>query len=470
MRLFAKIFLCTTLVLSVAVLLSGYLLIAVSYEDSLERETEHALSQHQYDRFSVQSSLISGAGSLGESGYPDAETLRSIAGKLGGHCMIFSKEGSVLYSGIPEEVQTDLPGSVKESNVLYEVWHEGQNGYLLVCSMLSQGEMPLYLCSAVDISPLIQQKRQLESSFETVYFITIGFGVLLMLLLSAFLTRPIIRLTQATASMAKGKYDKRLPDKRSDEIGVLSQSFNQMADTIEDKITELSENARQKEDFAASFAHELKTPLTSVIGYADMIYQKDLPKESVKNAAWYILNEGLRLESLSLKLMDLIVLGREDFILEELGASEILTNVASSLMPRFREKEIACSLDADAADVLAEYDLLKTMMINLIDNAIKAGARKIDITGKERQDRYIVTVADNGRGIPASELNRITEAFYMVDKSRSRKQHGAGLGLALCSKIAGIHHTKLQYRSTENVGTSVSFELICAKGDKHAQA
>lgn len=469
MRLFAKIFLCTTLVLSVAVLLSGYLLIAVSYEDSLERETEHALSQHQYDRFSVQSSLISSADRLGESGYPDAETLRSIARRLGGHCMFFSKDGAVLYSDIQEEVQTDLPGSVKENNAVYEVWRKGKTGYLLVCSTLFQGEMPLYLCSAVDISPLIQQKQQLESSFETVYFVTIGFGVLLMLLLSAFLTRPIIRLTQATARMAKGKYDKRLPDNRSDEIGVLSQSFNQMADTIEDKITELSENARQKEDFAASFAHELKTPLTSVIGYADMLYQKDLPKESVKNAAWYILNEGLRLESLSLKLMDLIVLGREDFVLEGLGANEILTNVASSLMPRFREKEIACSLDVDSADVLAEYDLFKTMMINLIDNAIKAGAKKIDIIGKAQRDHYIVTVADNGRGIPASELSRITEAFYMVDKSRSRKQHGAGLGLALCSKIAGIHHTRLQYRSTENVGTTVSIELGYAKGDEHAQ-
>lgn len=468
MRLFAKIFLCTTLVLSVAVLLSGYLLIAVSYEDSLERETAHALSQHQYDRFSVQSALISNVDKLKVQEYPDIDMLRSFADRLSGNGIFFSKEGSVLYSSMPDEVETDVFSRAGESNVAHEIWRKGENGYLLACSIMEQGDSVFYLCSAVDISPLIRQKGQLESSFEKVYFITIGFGVLLMLLLSAFLTRPIIRLTQATAQMARGKYDKRLPEGRSDEIGVLSESFNRMADTIEDKITELSENARQKEDFAASFAHELKTPLTSVIGYADLLYQKDLPKESVKNAAWYILNEGLRLESLSLKLMDLIVLGREDFVLEELGANEILTNISSSLMPRFREMGADCSLDIDPADVFAEYDLFKTMMINLIDNSIKAGAKKIGIIGKARQDCYTVTVTDDGRGIPASELSRITEAFYMVDKSRSRKQHGAGLGLALCSKIAVVHHTRLQYRSRENVGTSVSIDLAYAKGGEHA--
>lgn len=468
MRLFAKIFLCTTLVLSVAVLLSGYLLIAVSYEDSLERETAHALSQHQYDRFSVQSALISNADKLKVQEYPDTDMLRSFADRLSGNCIFFSKEGSVLYSSMPDDVETDVFARAGDSNVAHEVWRKGETGYLLACSIMEQGDSAFYLCSAVDISPLIRQKGQLESSFETVYFITIGFGVLLMLLLSAFLTRPIIRLTQATAQMARGKYDKRLPEGRSDEIGVLSESFNRMADTIEDKITELSENARQKEDFAASFAHELKTPLTSVIGYADLLYQKDLPKESVKNAAWYILNEGLRLESLSLKLMDLIVLGREDFVLEELGANEILTNISSSLLPCFREMGVDCSLDIDPADILAEYDLFKTMIMNLIDNSVKAGAKKIDIIGKAGQDCYTVTVTDDGRGIPASELNRITEAFYMVDKSRSRKQHGAGLGLALCSKIAAVHHTRLQYRSRENVGTSVSIDLAYAKGDGHA--
>jgi len=469
MRLFAKIFLFTTLVLSVAVLLSGYLLIAVSYEDSLDRETEHALSQHQYDRFSVQSALISGADKLRGKEYPDAEMFRSFADRLGGNCIFFSNEGSVLYSSIPGEVDTTVFSRADVNSVVHEIWRRGETGYLLVCSIMAQGDISFYLCSAVDISPLIEQKGQLESSFEIVYFITIGFGVMLMLMLSAFLTRPIIRLTQATAQMAKGKYDKRLSVGRSDEIGVLSESYNQMAETIEDKITELSENARQKEDFAASFAHELKTPLTSVIGYADMLYQKDLPKESVKNAAWYILNEGLRLESLSLKLMDLIVLGREDFLLEELGANEILTNIASSLIPQFREKGVSCSIDVDPADVMAEYDLFKTMIMNLIDNSVKAGAKNIGITGKMKEDHYTITVADNGRGIPASELSRITEAFYMVDKSRSRKQHGAGLGLSLCTKIAGIHHTRLQFHSTENVGTSVSVDLAYAKGEQHAQ-
>jgi len=127
-------------------------------------------------------------------------------------------------------------------------------------------------------------------------------------------------MSAAAARIADGSYSERLKVFSNDEMGELSKRFNTMAETIEERIAELSNAAKQKEDFVSNFAHELKTPLTSVIGYADMIYQKPLSREDTKNAAAYILDEGLRLEALSLKLMDLVVLNRQDFVLEELPA------------------------------------------------------------------------------------------------------------------------------------------------------
>jgi signal transduction histidine kinase len=265
------------------------------------------------------------------------------------------------------------------------------------------------------------------------------------------------------AGMAGGDLRARLPESGNDEIGELSVGFNKMAGSIEEKMNELALNAKQKEDFTASFAHELKTPLTSVIGYADMLYQRDLTPEQTKNAAMYILSEGLRLEALSLKLMDLIVLGKQDFVLEDVRAEALLENVAESLRPLYEVKSIALHLDADKAIVKAEFDLLKTLLINLIDNAVKADCNDIWLSGKNAKDGfYTVSVTDNGRGIPAEELNRITEAFYMVDKSRARKQHGAGLGLALVSKIANIHGCNIRFKSEPGIGTAASIRLKCA--------
>lgn len=108
-----------------------------------------------------------------------------------------------------------------------------------------------------------------------------------------------------------------------------------MASAVEEKIQELSDAAKQKEDFVANFAHELKTPLTSIIGYADRIYHKELPREEQKKAAWYIWNEGMRLESLSLKLMDMTVLNYRDFVLQEMDVQVLfqeLTNDVEFLM------------------------------------------------------------------------------------------------------------------------------------------
>lgn len=250
--------------------------------------------------------------------------------------------------------------------------------------------------------------------------------------------------------------------KGKDEISELASDFNQMAEQVEEKMAELSDTARQKEDFAANFAHELKTPLTSVIGYADMLYQRDLPREEVKNAAGYILNEGMRLESLSLKLMDLFVLNKQNFFLEQMSVREMFQDIGQGIEPVCVKNGVSLQMDIGNGNVEADYDLFKTMILNLADNAIKADCKELNIYGRQDREHYRIQIKDDGKGIPPQELSRITEAFYMVDKSRARKQHGAGLGLALAAKIAEIHKAKLEIDSDGQTGTQVSivFSLL----------
>ena len=210
----------------------------------------------------------------------------------------------------------------------------------------------------------------------------------------------------------------------------------------------------------ANFAHELKTPLTSIIGFANRIYQKDLSREEQKQAAWYIWNEGMRLEALSHKLMDLTVLNHKDFELQEMQADILLKELAKEEIEILKEKNVRLSCEAKAAYIDVEYDLFQSLLLNLIDNSIKAGADNLQLRGYvDGENFYVIQLEDNGSGIPENEIKRIKEAFYMVDKSRSRKLHGAGIGLSLAEKIAEIHGSSLSFESDGKSGTKVSIRL-----------
>jgi len=470
MRLFAKIFLCATLVISVALLLSGYLLITYAHQSAVSREVDRALNQFQYDKFTAQAGLIARAdelrGGLYENVLRQINILRQISADLNGLTAFFTEDKEILYSQLPAQADFTIVNDIIDDSYAYRFQTTGDKNYIMLCGKLTQNDLTLYLLIATDISDVIAQKEQMTQSFANIYFITLSLSMVLIAVLSAFITRPINKMNNAASKIAQGKYSERLNISSNDEIGDLAWSFNQMADAIEDKIYELSDNARQKEDFVANFAHELKTPLTSVIGYADMLYQKTLTAEQIKDAAWYILNEGLRLEALSIKLLDLIVLNRRDFTLEETNAEGLLQGIVDSLYPVFKEKDVAVRLSITPAYVFAEYDLFKTLLLNLLDNAIKAGCDGIDIVGKTDGGRYSVIVSDNGRGIPAAELTKITEAFYMVNKSRSRKQHGAGLGLSLADSIARIHGRELSFKSAVGVGTVVTVSLKLSEAEE----
>jgi len=457
MRLFAKFFLYATAVISIALLLSGYLLIVFSHESAVGREAERARNQFQYDRFTVQANMISNADYLREGNFHSI--LNRLSSELSGLTAFFNEDKQLVYSALPAHADFSLLDNVSGSTHVMEFQTIDGMTYIMVGGVINQSEVTLYLLIATDISAVVAQREYMAQSFLRIYFFILLFSMVMILILSAFLTKPINKMNKAAAGIAQGRYDERLHISRSDEIGELSNSFNLMADAIEEKIHELLENARQKEDFVANFAHELKTPLTSVIGYADMIYQKNLPPTQIKDSALYILNEGLRLEALSLKLMDLIVLNRQDFILEEMDANEFMADISGSLMPMLEDREVTLHLEIQPACIKVEYDLFKTLMFNLIDNAVKAGGKKVGISGKQNNNGYSISVSDNGSGMPDAELTRITEAFYTVDKSRSRRQHGAGIGLALVARIADIHGSSLTFSSSVNVGTVVTIDL-----------
>ena len=462
MKLFAKIFICTIAVITAALAVVGYVMISGSFKNAMEHEYENAEAEYQLVKFALQSGMLSGTenGSLTDEALKEAAEQTVSAVQRDTKIMVLSEDGTAVCSTFTGFL--NMPGldDVAEGKVEFHTGAENGSERLYSAGKYTQSGRTVTLILSRDISRLFEEKRSMERSFLRAFAVTELVGALVTLGFSLYITRPINRLTKSTRAFAGGKLDERSNVKSGDEIGELSGSFNSMAETIEETIQKLELSAKQQKDFTSSFAHEIKTPMTSVIGYADMIYQReDMTREETKNAAGYILNEGLRLEALSQKLMELIVLEKQDFTLSEMPADEVMRDIMETMRPAAEAKGIKIECTAQSAYIRIEFDLFKTLMMNLIDNAMKAGSDTVIVSGELCGDKYRVSVTDNGRGIPKDQIERITEAFYMVDKSRSRKAHGAGLGHAIASEIAAIHGAELHFESELGAGTKVGFDL-----------
>ena len=214
-------------------------------------------------------------------------------------------------------------------------------------------------------------------------------------------------------------------------------------------------NDRQSR-FVADLTHELKTPLTSMIGYADLLRSAPLDESRRRAAADAIYHESTRLESLSQQLLALQGLQTDGVTLGSVPVAAVFADVARSL------PDAALDCDAPAgATVRADRVLLADVLRNLVLNALHAEPKDgtVHLTCAEAGGQWRLTVRDNGCGIPAGALSHLTEPFYRVDKARARANGGSGVGLALCAEIAAAFGTKLEFESTPGEGTTVAICL-----------
>ena len=455
MRFFTKLYVGTLLILTFSLIFMGYLTIESSLTDGFEKAKQSGLQQHQLVKLAIHSDLVSS----GKSTYNE-ELLKTITGKTsetyGVPVTILDSKNNEIYSALTANKDSfkTVDGKIK-----YIVRQINGKDYLVFSSNMDIGDKSVKFISYSRCDDIFENARNMRRQSFRIFVGALSAGALFTIAFSFLITRPIKELTNVEEEFMAGDYKARANLFPNDEIGDLSQSFNLMADSIEDKIGELELAIKQKEDFTSAFAHELKTPMTSIIGYADPIYQKEMPREEEKKAAEYILNEGMRLEALAFKLMKLINLSKSELVLEETEMTEFFDDVKATIMPLSEKRGIPVEFSAYEGYVKIERDLFKTMLMNLIDNAFKSGTDSVLVSGVHIGDKYTFSVEDKGRGIPADQVKRVTEAFYMVDKARSRQENGAGLGLSLCDKIAQVHGSHLDIESEEGVGTRISITL-----------
>lgn len=239
-----------------------------------------------------------------------------------------------------------------------------------------------------------------------------------------------------------------------------------MADRLVEQMHEKETLAEQRESFTTAFAHELKTPLTSIIGYADMLNSIDMTEEERREAYYYIYTQGKRLENLSHKLLELVSVDKTELEGKPVQTKELEKNIRETMRPVFAGKHVKSRIALEKGIIYGDRDLLLSVFYNLLDNAVKASEEGgfVALKGACLEEGYEIKVVDNGRGIPPEEIHRITEAFYMVDKSRSRREGGAGIGMTLCQRIVTLHGGVLQIFSNPGDGTVVRLLLPTCSG------
>lgn len=330
---------------------------------------------------------------------------------------------------------------------------------------LNVGANEYYLFVYSDFTDIQKQCDLFWSWYGIVVICISAVSGLLLFVLTRKMTGPLNRLANVADEIALGNYGKKVEITDSgDEISALSDSVNSMSSAIEQKITEIRDELEKRNIFVADFTHEMKTPMTAIMGYAQMLRSYDLDKTEREQAVEAIHNEAKRLEKLSLQLLELYVYQNEVVDIEKLDLRGIGEQLKTTLKFLSEKYEVQYSVDFEDETVSANQVLLLSLLYNLADNAFKASnpGTSIRLYSKATSDTVQIVVEDEGRGISKENIKLITEPFWREDKSRSRKLGGAGLGLALCKEIARIHGTKLAFESEKGKGTRVSF--ILSKG------
>ena len=321
------------------------------------------------------------------------------------------------------------------------------------------------LYTAFDLTEVFDARSRSLQRFLLLECAVLAGAALVTALLTRRLTRPLALLSRASRRIADGDYGLRTGIHTRDEIGELSENFDQMAAAVQEKVAALELSVRQREDFMGAFAHELKTPMTGILGYADLLRTMQPDPAEQREAAGAIFHEAKRLGALSEKLLQLLHLDEEPLRLAPVNLAEAAAEAARSARPALERAGARVRLDVQDAWVDGDGDLLADLALNLLTNAAKAGpGGEISLTVRQDGAQASLTVQDHGCGIPADQLARVTEPFYMVDKSRARRQGGSGLGLTLCQRIAEAHGGAMQFESEEGAGTTVTLRLPALAG------
>ena len=465
MRFTQKLTVTILVLLCAALSLGGAFSIQQNFSHALQVAQQQKTDLHLRECYQLETALARGQGPEPAAVYKSTEKYareqKAAMGEGAARFSLFSEAGVSVYSNLPTEISFAIQKETAEQARGQLRYVKGQSEVYMMTATALRG-WDYVLVSAYPVTDIFAERDRQVQQYAALQLAVLALAGLAALLVSLLLTRPLRKLEAASRQIAAGDYGSRVNIRSHDEIGQLGQSFNGMAQAVEQHTQALEEESQRQKRFVGAFTHELKTPMTSILGYADLLRSGEQPPQKRQTAANYIYHEALRLEHLSKSLLQLLGLEQETICLEPVSMSAVFNDVARSMDRPPEQIEIHCPKEAG---VLADRTLLGDLLHNLVCNGFHAQPKdgKVTLTCIPCAEGWCIGVEDKGIGIPKEEQNRIFEAFYRVDKSRARENGGNGLGLNLCAQIAELHGAKLQVESKVAEGTRVS---LCLKEGK----
>lgn len=375
--------------------------------------------------------------------------------------VVTNKQGNVLGSSdqlqlfekyLSEHSNSNIP---KEGKVIEDNWEK--EPYIVTISPISNTDEIsgfVYMFQNTTSIHLLIQK--LNEHFILTGWISVILTIIIIIFLSRGITKPLIKMKEATHQISKGDFTVTLPVNSNDELGELAHSIQKLA-------IDLNYLKKERNEFLASISHELRTPITYIKGYADILRKRNVTEEERKKYLSTIVDETNHLNELIKKLFDLAKIDKNSFAIhkETIELNSFLQRIEQKLEHAFKERNIKFYVSCQnnlffKADPL----MLEQILVNLLDNAMKyshVGA-ELELNAWGEKNKIHILIRDNGKGIPEKDLPYIFNRFYRVDRSRTRSLGGSGLGLAIVRELVHAHHADIFVKSKENVGTE--FELV----------
>jgi len=303
-----------------------------------------------------------------------------------------------------------------------------------------------------------------ERSDAGLVFAMIGALIVIALTIGSFkfiiftrvVVKPLKTLTAATRKVAKGDYDIALRTKSKDELGVLSEQFQQMA-------REISQIEKMRQEFVSNVSHEIQTPLASISGFVSILQKEGLDEAEQLRCLNIIRQESMRLSRLSENMLRLASIDSNHYPFHPslIRLDRQLRRVVVSAEPQWAAKRLNIHLDLPKTEIRADEDLLNQVWLNIFGNSIKFTPEGGDIFIELRSKNGEVGVVfrDTGIGIAEEDRKRVFERFYMADKSRNREAGGSGLGLAIVKRVVELHNGSVEIDSVLGKGTAVTVIL-----------
>lgn len=448
MKLWQKISLICSAVLTSIVLLMGGLLL---------REAEQSILDLTYQQSSDKQRNLSASFSEMSNYYLEETDSAPVEYSLVKYCFsrfadstcVLMKGSETLYSNVAVDMSRYIIKGYDAEQFEEEI---GGRQILITGSNVNVRNERYAVYVVEDITGVYESITRMVWRFALIGGVGILLGFVLIGLLVRRSMQPLAVLKTAAGRIAAGGYGERATVLSKDEVGALANDFNRMAEAVENHIGDLTETAERQRLFIGGVTHEFKTPLTTVILNADTLQNAYMDEKERQTALSYIERQCKWLERMTQKLLKLITL-KQDIELKPSSVPQLFERVEESMAETLRQRDTRLISECKLNTLSMDADLMQSVLINLVDNASKASAPGQAVTMRAYDD--VIEVSDNGIGIPESELARITEPFYVVDKSRSKKLGGSGLGLALVKEIVNAHGAALEIESSVGVGTTI---------------